>query len=123
MKFRPWRAQGFRSTFTPRDSFDEIVIADWLHVERLGPGHVWIRVGPVHINVTDRGRMAIRIERDGDDAPCAVEVDGDITGEREAQQTRFLRAYEAARGWDRNRAPEPEMLRVATIACGMRRSG
>lgn len=64
---KPWRAQGWRSVFTPKDSFDELVVGNWLHVEVMDRDHVWMRVGPLMVNVTTkRGAVKVRIERDGD---------------------------------------------------------
>ena len=66
---RPWRVQGANAEhrITSTSDFDELVVADWLHVEVMDRNHVWMRVGPLMINVTTkRGAVTVRIERDGD---------------------------------------------------------
>jgi hypothetical protein len=77
----PWRAQGTSTEVTSHDAFDEIVVSDWLHAEVMSARHVWIRLGPLNINVTDGKVRKIRIDRDAEDGkPCEVIVDGEIAG-------------------------------------------
>ena len=76
----PWRAQGMTTVVKPTDTFDEIVVGDWLHVEAMGPSHVWMRIGPLNINVTRTGGvLRIRIDGDQDDGkPYEVIVEGNV---------------------------------------------
>jgi hypothetical protein len=104
---RPWRAQG--------DAFDELVVGSWLHVEDMGDGHMWMRVGPLVINVTERALgMDMRIHRESDEHLYRVTIDGDLTQDQATEhdlRLRVLAAYEAARDGDRRREPGADRLR------------
>lgn len=113
----PWRAQGDAraDSLVGKSPFDEIVVGTWLHVEAMDRNVFWMRVGPLVLNVTTRGgRPRIRIDREPDEHPWDVKVLGDVEQDQATEhhlRLRAIAAYEAVRGSDRTRAPDPKRLR------------
>jgi hypothetical protein len=49
----------------PESSFDEVVVDEWLHIEKMDTNQYWMRVGDACINVSiqDDGKVDVQIER------------------------------------------------------------